>query len=136
MIVRTLAGTEPISVLSASATPFTNGSDEQRRTIDVGTEAGLEFPSDVTAEIACHSRRPGWGPLGLLPHFPEIKVEATCEGGRIEFTNFLFPNVYNKIQVTTTSGKRRDEWAYTFDDGVGEDWWLTSVLQTIGPPIF
>jgi len=129
MVVRTIVGAEPVSVVSATATPFTNGTEEQRRKIDIATEAVLEFPSDVTAAIACNGQWHGWGPFGLLPRYPDVKLEATCEGGSISLDNFIFPTIYHKIQVTPTNGRKRDEWAHTFKDGTGEDWWLTYRYQ-------
>ncbi|KLO16868.1 NAD-binding protein [Schizopora paradoxa] len=129
MAVRTTIGAEPLSVISASATPIAFGTEEQRKTIDIGTEAALAFPSDVTAEIQCHSRWPGWGPFGLLPRYPDVKLEATCEGGKITLDNFVVPTLYHKIQVVPINGKKRTEWAYTFKDGTGEDWWLTYRYQ-------
>jgi len=129
MAVRTIVGAEPVSVVSATATPFTNGTEEQRRTIDIATEAVLEFPSDVTAEIECNGQWHGWGPFGLLPRYPDVKVEATCEGGKVSLDNFVLPTLFHKIQVTPTNGKNRTERAYTFKDGTGEDWWLTYRYQ-------
>lgn len=125
MAVRSIIGAEPVSLLSASATPIDFGTEEQRKTIDIGTEAALEFPSDVTAEIACHSRWPGWGPFGFLPRYPDVKIEATCEGGNVSLDNFVLPTLYHTIKVVPNNGKKRNEWAFTFKDGTGEDSWLT-----------
>ena len=126
MAIRFLAGTNPTSVISASSTPFTNGTEEQRATIDIGTEALLAFPSNVTAELACHTLWPGWGPFGLLPRYPDVRVEVTCENGKASLENFVVPTVYHRIVVTPKNGKKRVETAYRYADGTaGEDWWTT-----------
>jgi len=120
--VRYLAGTEPSSVISATADLLP--ADTR---IDTGTTAVLAFPNDVTAEIMCHSLMPGWGPLGLLPRFPAVNVEARCEGGVVSLSNFVVPHIWHSINVTMSGGQKRVEKVYTYKDGKekGEAWWST-----------
>lgn len=126
--VRYLAGTEPSSVISATADLLP--ADTR---IDTGTTAVLAFPNDVTAEIMCHSLMPGWGPLGLLPRFPDVNVEARCEGGVVSLSNFVVPHIWHSINVTMSGGQKRVEKVYTYKDGKekGEAWWSTCVLVFI-----
>jgi len=101
-----------------------------KKKIDIGTEASLAFPNDVTGSIKCHYFWPGWGPFGLLPKFPDASIIAECEGGTVSIQNFVTPTTWHRIEVVPKGkGEKRVETAYVFKDGKGEDWWTTYRYQ-------
>lgn len=129
MAIRYVASANPTSVLSAQAELFpeskANG-DVLKKKIDIGAEASLAFPNDVTGTIKCHAALPGWGPLGLIPRLPDMGLVAECEGGTVQISNYIAPSAFHKIEVIPKgNGKKRVETAYVFRDGKGEDWWAT-----------
>lgn len=129
MMIRYVASANPTSVLSTQVDLFpenkANG-DELKKKIDIGIEATLAFPNDVTGTIKSHFLWPGWGPLGLIPRFPDLSLVAECEGGTVQISNFIAPSALHKIEVIPKGkGKKRVETAYVFKDGKGEDWWPT-----------
>ncbi|KAH8111016.1 NAD-binding protein [Phellopilus nigrolimitatus] len=129
-MVRYVTSAEPTSIMSAQADVFPNPRDDpSKRNIDTGTSASLTFPNDVTASIECHALWHGWGPFGLFPRVPDMKFVATCEGGTVELFNYVMPHSYHSITVTPSRGKRRVEKAYTYADGLGEDWWSSYRYQ-------
>ena len=75
------------------------GATEAQKLIDAGTRASLAFPNDVTAEIECHARWDGWGPFGLLPRFPNVNVEARCEGGTVKLSNYVLPSQFHELRT-------------------------------------
>lgn len=130
MASRFIVGANPVSVLSAEADPYLECTVEGHRhnAIDTGMSASLQFPKDITADIMCNIRLPGWGPFGLIPQLPIFDVEANCEGGKVYCRNFEIASAWHYIAVNPSAGsktKKRVEKAYTFKDGKGEDWWST-----------
>lgn len=128
-MIRHMASANPTSVLSAQSELFpeskANG-DVLKKKIDIGTEASLAFPNDVTGSIKVHYFWPGWGPFGLLPRFPDSRIIAECEGGTVSIQNYVTPTTWHSIEVIPKGkGEKRVETAYVFEDGKGEDWWTT-----------
>lgn len=126
-------GTNPTSVLSAKAKE-SELADE--KLIDLGMTTTLAFPNntDATGTIICDFEGPKWGPFGLLPAFPDMRVKVTCENGEIEMFNFVMPFLYHWIRVQPTGKKERIEKVYKPTDviggeGAGEDWWTTYRYQ-------
>ncbi|RPA72589.1 NAD binding oxidoreductase [Ascobolus immersus RN42] len=70
---------------------------------------------------------------GIIPRFWESPVfEATCEKGKITFTNFIMPHVFHSIQVTDENGKTETIKAYEGGPkwkNTGESWWSTYRYQ-------
>ncbi|KAG6848333.1 hypothetical protein H0H93_001136 [Arthromyces matolae] len=138
-VLRYLASSEPISVLSAEHALYVPpGSPPSfKPTIDRSTTASLAFPNDVTASLKCDLATPP--KFGFIPTMPEVIVTVTLEGGEIELFNFVVPTLYHSLKVTPKSGngnkkgKARVEKVYTFKDGgmdgKGEDWWTTYRYQ-------
>ncbi|TDL23991.1 NAD(P)-binding protein [Rickenella mellea] len=121
---RYLTGAEPTSVTSASSTLF-----HRDARVDTGTTASMVFPNDVSADLMCSVKLPGWGPFGFLPSMPQVIVTARCEGGTVELYNFVGPWIYHSITISPTSGPKRTEKAYAFKQGKGEAWWSTYRYQ-------
>ncbi|EIN09630.1 NAD(P)-binding protein [Punctularia strigosozonata HHB-11173 SS5] len=124
--VRFLAGTDPVSVLSAEADirPPAAG------LVDKGMTATFAFPNDVTASIKCHYGTPS--ALGFIPRLPELTIKVECEGGELTLTNFIAPMVWHSITVSKREGRgrvTRTEKAYTLEGGKGEPWWTTYRYQ-------
>jgi hypothetical protein len=128
--VRFLASSNPTAVLAASYSSLSGATEEQKRTIDAGTRASLAFPNDVTGEIECHARWDGWGPFGLLPRFPNVNVEARCEGGTVKLSNYVLPSQFHELRTEkwVSGTKKREvkvEKVFTKEGWKGEDWWTT-----------
>ena len=122
-ISRYLVGADPVKVISAE--PTLHPHDKR---VDVAGRAILAFPNDVVGEIYYHARKPGWGPLNLAPDAPTFNAEVQCEGGIVKLTNFVFPSLYNSVEIIPKKGNGRVENVYTFKDGSqGEEWWSTFV---------
>ncbi|KAI5120025.1 hypothetical protein M0805_004654 [Coniferiporia weirii] len=131
-MVRYLASANPTAVLEAHSTPLQNPSDDpKKRNIDISTTASFAFPDDVVASVEVHSRRPGWGPFGLIPRFLTSDLLVVLEGGTVSLNNFVFPFAWHSITVSPTGGRPRVEKAYMFADGPvkGEPWWTTYRYQ-------
>lgn len=94
--------------------------------IDRAMHAILEFPNSVTAELKTDLRLPGKGPFGLYPGIPIITSSVRCEGGGLDFYNFVMPTIYHSVTVKPRSGKRRVEKIYEPKSGIkGEASWTT-----------
>ena len=134
-ISKFLAGASPLSV--ASAEVLQAFSKDPR--VDTGMSGTFTFPSDVIVSTRSHMRQPGFGPFGLIPHFPDIWVTVQCEGGSISMFNYVAPSVYHFITVKPKGGKVRTEKVYAVkDDKYGPggkiEWWSTCVTLSFSLP--
>jgi predicted dehydrogenase len=134
-VIRFLARSAPTSVLSATSSVYPSPSSTQQL-VDLGTNATLSFPNDVTATLNCDFRQPGWGLFGLIPRMPDIKLTVKCENGEVELYNYVAPVLYHWIRVRVQDPSRkgkvneRVEKVYKFENGSkGEDWWTTYRYQ-------
>ncbi|KZP21092.1 NAD(P)-binding protein [Athelia psychrophila] len=119
----------PTAIFSETVRTISSASDTGHL-IDLATTAILSFPNDVTGTIHCDLAIPSWGPFGLIPSMPDMKLKVDCEGGSVELFNFPLSSYYHSITVTVKDGKgglrKRVEKAYTFEDGRNEEeWWST-----------
>jgi predicted dehydrogenase len=133
-VLRLLASSAPLSVLTATSTVYPSPSATEQL-VDLGTKATLSFPNDVTATLDCDFEEPWWGPFRLLPRMVDIRVKVECEDGEIELFNYILPTFYHWIRVLSGKGKakQRVEKAYKFSDGSkGEEWWTTYRYQLEG----
>lgn len=125
-IIRFLTSSSPLSVSTASATPYSPTLAQLDRSA-IGT---LAFPNDVTASFDVNLSTPlKWG---FIPKF-DFSVTAECENGSVKLSEYMMPQVFHSITVAKRGGKRRVEKAYRFPSNSGEsevpvrgeEWWST-----------
>ncbi len=130
--LRYFTSSNPLSALDAKPTIFTGRNDSNNTNlIDTGMEATLSFPNDVIGSLACNLRTPP--KFGLIPSWPDIRLQVVCENGELEFYNHIMPTIYHSITVsvrTGKDGKRRKTRVEKVHrpislDQKGEDWWTT-----------
>lgn len=121
-MLRYLASSNPTSVLTASATPFSDAPQHEK--VDQRFMATLAFDNDIIGEL--HANLNESRIFGIIPRIPKLTATVRCEGGTVEIFNFLVPWYYHYITVTPSGKPRRVEKAYSFKGAAkGEDWWTT-----------
>ena len=121
-MLRYLASSNPTSVLTASAIPFSNA--PRHKKVDQSFTATLAFDNDIIGKL--HSNLNESRIFGIIPRIPKLTATVRCESGMVEIYNFLIPSYYHYITVKPSDKLRRVEKAYSFKGAAkGEDWWTT-----------
>ncbi|KAH9850379.1 NAD-P-binding protein [Lenzites betulinus] len=126
-VIRYVTGAESAPLEVISATPTGHAADPTR--IDRAMHATYALPDSVIAETFADLSAPGWGPFGLIPHWPKIGLSVSLEGGNIEVYNPLDPGVTHHIKVKPKHGTARTEKHYRYADGRGEKTWHSYTYQ-------
>ena len=69
----------------------------------------------------------------MLPRFPNVNVEARCEGGTVKLSNYVLPSQFHELRTEKWldgNKKKRQvkvEKVFTKEGWKGEDWWTTYV---------
>ncbi|KAJ7446289.1 NAD(P)-binding protein [Mycena galericulata] len=125
-VLRYLASSNPMAVLSASAVPYSSRPEHKK--VDKMFTATLELDNGIIGDLDSNLSEPKL--LGIIPRIPKLTATVQCEGGTIEIFNFLVPSYYHYITVAPSGKARRVEKAYSFKGAAkGEDWWTTYRYQ-------
>lgn len=121
-VLRYLASSNPTSVLTATAVPFSPRPEHQK--VDKSFTATLALDNDIFGEIHSNLSEP-WI-FGIIPRIPKLSATVKCEAGEISIFNYLIPHKYHTITVKPKGKASRVEKAYSFKDGSkGTDSWST-----------